>query len=314
MKKISQKILVTGGAGFIGSHLVDALIKKDHKVFVIDNLSTGFRKNINPKAKFHKIDLTNHKKIENILKIEKPEVVFHLAAQIDVRKSVADPVFDANSNILASINLIKLAHQYKVKKIIFSSTGGAIYGDTKNRPTGEKESEWPLSPYGIAKLTIDKFLNYYREVHGLNFISLRYGNVYGPRQNPHGEAGVVAIFLNKMLKGAQPVINGNGKQTRDYVYAGDVVNANLLALKHFKKTGIYNVGAGKETDVNQLFREINRHFGDKFKEAHGPAKIGEQKTSCLSFAKIKRELGWTPKTNFRDGIKKTFEWFSENSK
>ncbi|MDP1845262.1 MAG: NAD-dependent epimerase/dehydratase family protein [Candidatus Moranbacteria bacterium] len=314
MKKISQKILVTGGAGFIGSHLVDALIKKNHKVFVIDNLSTGFRKNINPKAKFHKIDLTNHKKIENILKIEKPEVIFHLAAQIDVRKSVADPVFDANSNILASINLIKLAHQYKVKKIIFSSTGGAIYGDTKNRPTGEKESEWPLSPYGIAKLTIDKFLNYYREVHGLNFISLRYGNVYGPRQNPHGEAGVVAIFFNKMLKGAQPVINGNGKQTRDYVYAGDVVNANLLALKHFKKTGIYNVGAGKETDVNQLFREINRHFGDKFKEAHGPAKIGEQKTSCLSFAKIKRELDWTPETNFQDGIKQTFEWFRENSK
>ena len=307
-----MKILVTGGAGFIGSHLTDALVKKNHKVFVIDNLSTGFQKNVNPKAKFHKTDLTDHKKIEMILKKEKPEVIFHLAAQIDVRKSVADPVFDANSNILASINLIKLASHYKVKKFIFSSTGGAIYGDTKNRPTGEKESEWPLSPYGIAKLTIDKFLYYYREIHGLNFVSLRYGNVYGPRQNPHGEAGVVAIFLNKMLKGTQPVINGNGRQTRDYVFVEDVVSANLLALKHFKKSGIYNVGAGKETDVNQLFREINLHFGKKFKEVHGPAKIGEQKTSCLSYAKIKKEFGWSPKTNFPDGIKKTFEWFKHN--
>lgn len=309
-----MKILVTGGAGFIGSHLIDALIKKNHRVFVIDNLSTGFKKNVNPKAKFHKTDLTDHKKIEAIIKKGKPEVIFHLAAQIDVRKSVADPVFDANSNILAGINLIKLASQYKVKKFIFSSTGGAIYGDTKNRPTGEKESEWPLSPYGIAKLTIDKFLNYYREIHGLNSVSLRYGNVFGPRQNPHGEAGVVAIFLNKMFRGEQPVINGDGRQTRDYVFVEDVVNANLLALKNFQKTGIYNVGAGKETDVNQLFREINRHFGDKFKESHGSAKIGEQKASCLSFAKIKKDFGWSPKTNFPNGIRKTFEWFRENGK
>jgi UDP-glucose 4-epimerase len=304
-----MKILVTGGAGFIGSHVTDALVKKNHKVFVVDNLSTGFRKNVNPKAKFQKIDLTDHKKVETILKKERPEVIFHLAAQIDVRKSVADPVFDADSNILASINLINLASQYKVKKIIFSSTGGAIYGDTDKRPTDEKEPEWPLSPYGIAKLSVDKFLYYYREIHGLNSVSLRYGNVYGPRQNPHGEAGVVAIFLNKMLKNEQPVINGDGKQTRDYVFVEDVARANLLALQNFKKSGIYNVGAGKETDVNQLFREINRHFGKKFKEVHGPAKQGEQKTSCLNFSKIKREFDWKPQTNFADGIKKTFEWF-----
>ncbi|OGI27376.1 MAG: UDP-glucose 4-epimerase [Candidatus Moranbacteria bacterium RIFOXYB1_FULL_43_19] len=307
-----MKILVTGGAGFIGSHLVDALIEKNHRVFVIDNLSTGFKKNINPKAKFFRVDLTNHKKIEVIIKKEKPEVIFHLAAQIDVRKSMADPVFDTRSNILASVNLINLAREYRVKKFIFSSTGGAIYGDTKNRPTGEKEPEWPLSPYGIAKLTVDKFLFYYREVHGLNFVSLRYSNVYGPRQNPHGEAGVVAIFLNKMLKGDQPVINGNGKQTRDYVYVGDVVSANLLALKNFTRSGIYNVGTGKETDVNQLFWEINCHFGKKFKEVHGPAKMGEQKTSCLDFAKIKKEFGWKPKVDFKTGIGKTFEWFSKN--
>lgn len=308
-----MKILVTGGAGFIGSHLVDALIAKKHRAFVVDNLSTGFQKNVNPKAKFYKTDLTDHKKIEAILKKEKPEVIFHLAAQIDVRKSVADPVFDAKSNILATVNLIKLAHQCKIKKFIFSSTGGAIYGDTKNRPTGEKEPEWPLSPYGIAKLSVDKFLFYYREIHGLNFVSLRYGNVYGPRQNPHGEAGVVAIFLNKMFRGEQPAINGDGKQTRDYVYVSDVVDANLLALKNFAQSGIYNVGTGKETDVNQLFREVNRHFGKKFKEVHGPAKIGEQKTSCLSWAKIKKDFDWTPKVGFEAGIEKTYRWFQTNS-
>lgn len=307
-----MKIIVTGGAGFIGSHLVDALIAKKHRVFVIDNLSTGFKKNINLKAKFHKADLTNHKKIENIIKKERPKIIFHLAAQIEVRKSVEDPVFDARNNILASINLIKLAREYKVKKIIFASTGGAIYGDTKNRPTAETEPEWPLSPYGIAKLAIDKFLFYYQKVHGLNFTSLRYANVYGPRQNPHGEAGVVAIFLNKMLKGGQPVINGNGKQTRDYVYVADVINANFLALKYFGKTGIYNVGTAVETDVNELFREINKHFNNKFKESHGPAKTGEQKTSCLSYAKIKKEFGWNSKVNLAKGIRKTFEWFKKN--
>ena len=304
-----MKILVTGGAGFIGSHLVDALIKKKHRVFVIDNLSTGFKKNINPKAKFYKADLTNHKKIEKIIKKEKSDVIFHLAAQMDVRKSVEDPIFDAEINIMASFNLIKTAQENNLKKFIFASTGGAIYGDTKNRPTPETEKEWSLSPYGIAKLAIDKFLNYYQEIHGLNFVSLRYANVYGPRQNPYGEAGVVAIFMNRMFKNKQPVINGNGKQTRDYVYVDDVVEANLLALKNFKKTGIYNVGTGKEKSVNELFREINKHFRNKFKEFHGPAKIGEQKTSCLSYAKIKKDLGWKPKVNLKEGIKNTFEWF-----
>lgn len=307
-----MKILVTGGAGFIGSNLTDALIEKKHRVTIVDNLITGFRKNINPKAKFVKADITNHKKIETIIKKEKPEVIFHLAAQMDVRKSVDNPIFDAENNILASFNLIRLAHENGVKKIIFSSTGGAIYGDTNNRPTPETEPEWPLSPYGIAKLSVDKFLNYYNQVHGLNFTSLRYGNVYGPRQNPHGEAGVVAIFINKMLRGEQPVINGLGKQTRDYVFVGDVVNTNLLALKNFKKTGIYNIGTGKETDVNQLFREINKNFQNKFKEKHGSAKIGEQKTSSLNHAKIKKEFGWSPKIKFEEGINKTYQWFANN--
>ncbi len=168
-----------------------------------------------------------------------------------------------------------------------------------------------MSPYGIAKLAVDKFLYYYQEVHGLNFVSLRYANIYGPRQNPHGEAGVVAIFINKILGNTQPVINGNGKQTRDYVYVGDVVKANLLALKNFNKSGIYNVGTGREIDVNYLFKEINKQFGNRFSEVHGPAKIGEQKTSCLSYKKIQKDFGWMPKVEFEDGIKKTVETWNK---
>jgi len=246
------------------------------------------------------------------MKKEKPEIVFHLAAQMNVRKSVENPLFDAENNILASINLIRTSHENKIKKFIFASTGGAIYGDTKNRPTPETEKEWPLSPYGIAKLSVDKFLFYYHRIHGLKFVSLRYANVYGSRQNPHGEAGVVAIFLKKMLKNQSPTINGDGKQTRDYVFVEDVVKANRLALENFEKSGIYNVGTGKETSVNKLFREINKYFQGKFRKSHGPAKIGEQKTSCLSFAKIKKDFGWTPQTDFQTGIQKTFEWFRDN--
>ena len=309
-----MKILVTGGAGFIGSNLTDALIKQKHRVSIIDNLSTGVKENLNPKTKFYRADITRFGQIENIIKKERPQVIFHLAAQIDVRKSVENPVFDAKTNILSSINLIKLACENKVKKFIFASTGGAIYGDTSKRPTPETCSEWPLSPYGIAKLAIDKFLYYYHQVHELNFASLRYGNVYGPRQNPYGEAGVVAIFLNRMLNNKQPIINGDGKQTRDYVYVEDVVESNLLALKHFKKSGIYNVGTSKETSVNQIFAEINKHFGSKFKEVHGPAKPGEQKTSCLEFAKIKKDLGWKPRIKLNQGIKKTFKWFEVGTK
>jgi UDP-glucose 4-epimerase len=307
-----MKILVTGGAGFIGSHLADALISKKHRVFVIDNLNTGFRKNVNSKAKFWKADLTDHKKIENILKYEKPEVIFHLAAQIDLRKSVADPLFEGNNNILASMNIIELACRHKVKKFIFSSTGGALYGDTNVRPTPESVEPWPVSPYGVGKLAIEKFLHYAHQVRGLKFIALRYPNVYGPRQNPYGEVNVMAIFLHKMLEGKQPVINGNGRQTRDYIYIDDITSANIKALEKFNKVGIYNASTGKETSVNRIFREINKHFGNKFKEMHGPTKTGEQKTSCLSYAKIKKDFGWAPKTDLETGIKKTFEWFRDN--
>ncbi|MHB8231712.1 MAG: NAD-dependent epimerase/dehydratase family protein [bacterium] len=308
-----MKILVTGGAGFIGSHVADALIAKKNEVVIIDNLSSGSLRNVNPAAKLIKADITDFEKIEKIFSEELPEIIYHFAAQIDVRKSVADPLFDAQTNIMGTLNLIKLSSDIKIKKFIFSSTGGAIYGDTDQRPTAETHPEWPLSPYGIAKLAADKFLNYYNEIFGLKYVSLRYGNVYGPRQNPHGEAGVVAIFLNKMLKNEQPVINGDGGQTRDYVYVEDVVRSNILALENMAQVGIYNVGTQIEISVNDLFKEINKNFDNKYKEVHGPAKLGEQKTSCLSYGKIKKEFGFIPETDFSEGIKKTYDWFLINN-
>jgi UDP-glucose 4-epimerase len=309
-----MKILITGGAGFIGSNVADMLIAKKHGVVIIDNLSSGFEYNVNKEAKLIKADITDFDKIEKIFNEEKPEIIYHFAAQIDVRKSVSDPIFDAKTNIMATLNLIKLSNDFKIKKFIFSSTGGAIYGDTDDRPTKEDHSEWPLSPYGIAKLATDKFLNFYYEIFGLKYVSLRYGNVYGPRQNPYGEAGVVAIFLNKMLKNEQPIINGDGKQTRDYTYIDDVAKANILALENIDKIGIYNVGTSVEISVNDLFAEINKNFGGKFKEIHGPAKLGEQKTSCLNYEKIKKDMGFEPEINFSEGIKKTYEWFKNLTK
>jgi UDP-glucose 4-epimerase len=308
------KILLTGGAGFIGSHVADELIAKGNRIVIIDNLSTGFEQNINPESKFIKADITDFKKIEKIFAEELPEIVYHFAAQIDVRKSVSDPLFDAQTNIMGTLNLIKLSNDIKVKKFIFSSTGGAIYGDTDVRPTPENHPEWPLSPYGIAKLATDKFLNYYNEIFGLKYVSLRYGNVYGPRQNPYGEAGVVAIFLNKMFKGGQPVINGDGNQTRDYVYVKDVARANILALENMDKIGIYNVGTSIETSVNDLFKEINKNFDNKYKEVHGPAKLGEQKTSCLNYEKIKKDMNFMPETDFSEGIRETYKWFLLNNR
>jgi len=308
------KILVTGGAGFIGSQVADELIDRGNDVVIIDNLSTGFEYNVNPKAKFIKADITDFEKIEKIFSEESPEIVYHFAAQIDVRKSVSDPLFDARTNIMGTLNLIKISNDIKLKKFIFSSTGGAIYGDTDVRPTPENHPEWPLSPYGIAKLATDKFLNYYSEVFGLKYVSLRYGNVYGPRQNPYGEAGVVAIFLNKMLNGGQPVINGDGNQTRDYVYVKDVVKANILSLENIDKVGIYNVGTSIEISVNDLFKEINKNFDNKYKEVHGPAKLGEQKTSCLSYGKIKKDMNFIPETDFSEGIKETYKWFLLNNR
>jgi UDP-glucose 4-epimerase len=309
IEKNMSKILITGGAGFIGSHLVDAFIKNGYKVAVVDNLSTGRKKNLNPKAKFYKMDVQS-KKLEDIFKKEKPDFVSHHAAQIDVRLSVDNPIFDARINILGSLNLLELSRKYKVKKIIFASSGGAMYGETKIIPTPETHPARPCSPYGIAKVTVEHYLYYFKFVYNIPYISLRYANVYGPRQNSKGEAGVVAIFADKILNGLQPVINGDGKQTRDYVYVGDVVHANLLAMER-KIEGEFNVGTSIETSVNEIFSKIVKTIGKKVKVVHGSVKPGEQQRSCLSYAKIKRTLDWQPKVRLDEGLKLTIKWFKE---
>jgi UDP-glucose 4-epimerase len=311
-----MKILVTGGAGFIGSHVVDKLIERENEVVVVDNLSTGKKENLNPKASFYELNIESEK-LRDVFEKEKPEAVFHLAAQIDVRKSTESPIEDGKTNILGSLNVIENFIKINKdldslhKKIIFTSTGGAIYGDASIVPTPESYPEWPLSPYGIAKLSIDKYLNYYHKVLGLNFVSLRLGNVYGPRQNSKGEAGVVAIFCDKMLSGESPVINGSGEQTRDFVYVKDVVRAQILALES-NENGFFNVGTGKESNINIIFRELKELISPEFKEIHGPSKPGEQKRSCLDSSKIKEKFGWELRYSLKEGLKETVNWFKEN--
>lgn len=303
----SKKVLVTGGAGFIGSHLVDRLIKEGYEVCVIDNLSTGKKENLNPKAKFYELDILNPE-ISGVFRKEKPEVIFHYAAQINVRKSVENPIEDAKINVLGSLNILEGCREYKVKKIIFASTGGAVYGQTDIIPTPETHSEFPLSPYGICKLTVEKYLNYYCKSFGLSFISLRLANIYGPRQDSKGETGVIAILCDKMLSKKQPVINGDGGQARDFVFVEDVIEANILAMKQ-NKTGIFNIGTAKETDINTIFRKLKKISQAECQEKYGPSKIGEQKRSCLDYTKAKKELNWQPKYSLEEGLKKTLEWF-----
>jgi len=304
-----MKILVTGGAGFIGSHTVDLLIKKGYEVIVVDNLSSGEKVNINPKAVFYHIDLGNYKEVKKFFEKEKPDIVYHFAAQINIRLSVENPIFDAQINILNTINLIELCVKNNVKHFIFSSSGGAIYGDVKT-PMDKNTIEYPISPYGCAKLSIEKYLNYYKEVYGLKYTILRYANVYGPRQNPKGEAGVISIFCNEMLKNENPEIWG-GLQTRDFVYIEDVVLANILALRD-NKSAIYDIGTGVETDIIGIFSELNKFFNNKFKPIYKDRRKGEQNRSCLNYKKINENLGWMPLNNVSEGIKKTYEWFVEN--
>lgn len=313
-----MKILVTGGAGFIGSHLVDRLIKENHKVAVIDNLSAGRRENLNKKAKFYQLDILDSE-VSEIFKKEKPEAVFHFAAQIDVRKSVKNPVEDAKINILGTLNILENCRKISVKKSIFASSGGAIYGDTDIVPTPETHPENPESPYGIAKLTVEKYLYFYQKTFSLNYIALRLANVYGPRQNSKGEGGVIAIFCDKMLRNEQPVINGDGTQTRDFIFVADVVNVALKSLTYrgraSAKSGlVYNVGTGKETNINEIFRKIKELTGSDCQEIHGPAKLGEQKRSCLDYSKAKEELNWQPKYSLEEGLRETIRWFRKKIK
>ncbi|QQR79032.1 MAG: NAD-dependent epimerase/dehydratase family protein [Candidatus Moraniibacteriota bacterium] len=309
-----MRILITGGAGFIGSHVADALIDRGHRVTIIDNLSSGSEENVNRRAKFYKVDIGNRKRLEKIFETTEPEAVLHFAAQINVRASVEDPSADAATNILGSLSLIELSAKHKVKKFIFSSTGGAMFDDTAPRPTPESVPAAPLSPYGIAKLTTEHYLRFFHQVHGLPYIVLRYANVYGPRQNAHGEAGVVSIFLTRLLDGQTPTINGDGLQTRDYVYVGDVAQANMLALDATISEGVFHIGTGIETSVNDIFRMLNWQFGKAFEESHGPAKSGEIKASALAAGKAKTVLQWEPKVALSEGLVATATWFKARSR
>jgi UDP-glucose 4-epimerase len=302
-----MKILVTGGAGFIGSHIADAFIAHGHQVTIIDNLVTGRRENVNAQAAFHQIDIGDAG-VAEIFARGQFDAVCHHAAQMDVRRSVADPRYDAEVNILGTLNLLQQCQNTGVKKFLFASTGGAIYGEQVRFPADEEHPTWPASPYGISKLSCEKYIHFFAQNYGLRYVFLRYANVYGPRQNPHGEAGVVAIFCTRLLKGEQAVINGDGKQTRDYVFVGDVVRANLLAL-NYPENDYFNVGTGIETDVNTIYQRLNEAAGAGMPEQHGPAKEGEQLRSVLANDKARRLLDWQPKVSLADGLKETAEWF-----
>lgn len=304
-----MRILVTGGAGFIASHVTDAYINAGHDVVVVDNLSTGSKRNLNPKAKFFEMDIQD-KDIIDLMKRERFDLINHHAAQMDIRLSVKDPVYDASNNILGTINLLEGAVQSSVKKIIFISSGGAVYGEQDEFPADEEHPTRPLSPYGIAKLTGEKYLYYYHKTYQLDYVTLRYANIYGPRQNPRGEAGVIAIFAEKLINGEQPIINGHGEQTRDYVYVSDVVDANLKATT-FEKCDYFNIGTGIETDVNELFRRLNHLTQADVEEKHGPAKPGEQLRSVLNNEKAKRILDWSPNVDLEEGLKNTVKFFQE---
>ncbi len=307
-----MRLVVTGGAGFIGSHTVDALLARSHDVAILDDLSSGKREQVNPRARCHTVDLRDAKRVTEIVEQERPEAIFHLAAQMDVRRSVADPAFDAGVNLVGFLNLMEAARTRGLKRVILASSGGAIYGEQDVFPCDESHPCRPVSPYGVAKLCSEQYLFFYQHEYGIGYTAMRYGNVYGPRQDPHGEAGVVAIFCGRLLSGDSCTIYGDGRQTRDYVYVGDVAAANVAALEH-ECAGAFNIGTGRETDVNQLYQELAQRAGVNKAALYGAARPGEQRRSVISPARAVRELGWQPKMELRDGLAATFEYFQKRA-
>src|SRR3989338_432355 len=303
-----KKALVTGGAGFIGSHIVDALIRKNMKVVVLDDLSYGKKENVNPNAEFLKLSITSPQLASAVKRI-KPDIIFHYAALKNVRESLKNPMYDAEVNVLGTLALIEAGQKAGVKKIIFASTGGAMYTDShKHRcPWSEDVVDEPVSPYGVAKRAGELYLNFAREVYGIPYVALRYANVYGPRQDTSGEGGVVSIFAHGMLSGNSLKIFGSGKQTRDFVYVEDCVRAAMIGMEK-PVSGIFNIGTGKEIDVNTLFRKLSKMTGSEAAEKHVAANTGEVMRSCLDVRHARRVLGWTPKVSFDEGLARTVEW------
>ena len=303
-----MRILVTGGAGFIGSHLVDRLIEEGYDVSVVDDLSSGKELNLNPRAKFYKLNILSPS-LKNLFSQKKRfDYIFHLAAQIDVRKSVENPGFDAKVNILGSLNLLSLCLKNKPEKFIYSSTGGAVYGEPDYLPADENHPVHPNCAYGVSKHTVEHYLELFHILYGFKYTILRYPNVYGPRQDPNGEAGVVSIFIGKMLKDKIPSIFGDGNQIRDYIYVDDIVDANIISLKKGDNS-IYNLGSGKGTSVNRLFKELREITGFKKKAKFTAPRLGEVYRIYLSAEKARRELDWQPKIKLEEGLKKTVSFF-----
>ena len=307
---VSRKtVLVTGGAGFIGSHLVDRLLELDYRVVVLDDLSTGKLGNLPTRVNFHHTGVTNAA-IENTFRREKPNLLFHLAAQVSVSHSMRNPLEDAEANILGTLRLMEASRRHGIEKFVYSSTGGALYGNPEYIPCREDHPIRPLSPYGLAKSVSEKYLELYHQMYRLNYAALRYGNVYGPRQDTTGEAGVVAIFSRAMLEGRQPVIFGNGEQERDFVYVKDVVEANLLALNE-TIVGPYNIGTGTGTSVNRIFEMLSKILRFRRAPLHSPARLGEVQKISLDPNKSNREMGWQPQTSLDKGLELTVAYFRQ---
>ncbi|MGH3132920.1 MAG: NAD-dependent epimerase/dehydratase family protein [Gaiellaceae bacterium] len=297
-----MRVVVTGGAGFIGSHVVDALVVRGDEVAIVDSLATGRRENVPASAELHVRDV--REPLDDVFDDARPEAVFHLAAQADVRVAVEQPVEDADVNVLGTIRVLEAARRHGAQ-VVFSSTGGAIYGEC-NGPAPEDAPLEPVSPYGASKLAGEEYLRTYNRLHGTMHVALRYGNVYGPRQDPHGEAGVVAIFLGALANGAQARIFGEGIQTRDYVYVGDVARATLSALG--QRGGVFNIGTGREVSVNELYELCRRAAGSNVEAVYAPARLGEIQRSALDPHRAATELGFTPMVQLDDGLAATWEW------
>ena len=335
--------LVTGGAGFIGSHIVDLLIKNNYEVVIVDDLSSGREENINKNARFYKLDITDQKGLAEVFKQEKPDYVCHEAAQISVSFSVRDPLFDAQTNILGSLNLLQCCVNHQVKGIVFASSGGTIYGEPEHFPISEDYPFRPQSPYGISKVAVEHYLDFYKKNYNLPYVALRYGNVYGPRQDPYGEAGVIAIFIEKMLKGEIPTINGDGEYIRDYIYVEDAAQANLLALQNMVKLSRvvqekektkgkekeievksedvteselkfngFNLGTGRGVSVNEIFSLLKEIIKFSHPANYGPPRAGDLRKNILNCHLISELLGWQTQFDFSEGLEKTVNWFKEN--